>query len=34
MRSRITQTNCTCWMSLVVRVINDAVENFSISALE
>ena len=34
MRSRITQTNCTCWMSLVVRVMRDAVEKFSISALE
>ena len=24
MRSRITQTNCTCWMSFVVRVISEA----------
>ncbi|MGL0910080.1 hypothetical protein ACSTB0_13645, partial [Faecalibacterium wellingii] len=34
MRSSMTQTNCTCWMSLVVRVMRDAVEKFSISALE
>ena len=26
--------NCTCWISLVVRVIREAVEKFSISALE
>ena len=34
MRSRMTQTNCTCWISLVVRVMREAVEKFSISALE
>ena len=34
MRSRMTQVNCTCWISLVVRVIREAVEKFSISALE
>ena len=34
MRSSMTQPNCTCWMSLVVRVMRDAVEKFSISAWE
>ena len=33
-RSIITTTICTCWMSLVLRVIREAVENCSISAWE
>ena len=32
-RSSMTITNWTCWISLVDLVIRDAVENFSISAL-
>ena len=34
MRSISTTTICTCWMSLVERVMRDAVENLSISVLE
>ena len=34
MRSSITATICTCWMSLVVRVISEAVEKRSVSAWE
>ena len=33
-RSSMTTTICTCWMSLVLRVIRDAVENWSISVWE
>ena len=34
MRNSMTEVICTCWMSLVVRVISDAVEKRSVSALE
>ena len=34
MRSSITAVICTCWMSLVVRVMRDAVEKRSVSVLE
>ena len=34
MRKSSTTTICTCWMSLVLLVIREAVENCSISLLE
>ena len=34
MRSSITDTICTCWISLVLLVIREAVENRSISVSE
>ena len=34
MRSSMTQTICTCWMSFVLRVISEAVEKRSVSPPE
>ena len=33
-RSSITETICICWISFVLLVIKEAVENLSISAFE